>query len=133
MAHNAVWNQGEDLYFVVTYMEDDVPVDLTGWSARMDLVRSGTPTGSPAVSLYTFNTDDEDPATEDEITLGSDGTITINVPRSLTLDEGALAADLATAASAKYKYDLFVRDLQDRQRKILDGEITVNRSVTKWL
>lgn len=133
MAHNATWNQGEDLYFVVTYREDGAPVDLTGWSARMDLVKAGTPTGSPSVSLFSFNTDDDDPETDDEITMDAEGRIVIDVSRSLTLGDGPLADDLVNAASAKYKYDLFVRDTGGRQRKILDGEITVNRSVTRWM
>lgn len=128
---NFEWNQGEDLTIFVTYKLDGEPVDLTGYTARMDIAAlMGNP--GPIASLYTFNTDDNDPETEDEIVVGSDGTINITVPRSLTLGDGVIAEAVSNTTSSKYKYDLFLRDLDDRQRKVLEGEITVKRSVTKW-
>lgn len=129
---NFEWNQGEDLIIHVTYRLDGQPQDLTGYTARMDIAAlMGSP--GPIASLYTFNTDDNDPDTEDEIVVGADGTISITVPRSLTLGDGVIAEAVSNNASSKYKYDLFLRDLDNKQRKILEGEITVRRSVTKWM
>lgn len=127
---NFTWNQGEDLEISVTYKIDNVPVDLTGYQVRMDIAKTGG--SNPIASVHTFNTDDQDPETEDEIVVDSSGNILITVPRSLTLEAGAVYPDILNATEAKYNYDLFVRDNNDKQRKLMQGEITVKRSVTKW-
>lgn len=129
---NFEWSQGEDLDISVTYKIDDVPVDLTGYVARMDLAPLGTPTA--AASFFSFDSDGvDDPldGAEDEITLSSEGLITVEIPRSFTLTDPVSTA-LESAESVKYKYDLFLRDAGGKQRKILKGEITIDRSITLW-
>lgn len=128
---NFEWNQGEDLEISVTYRLEGIPVDLTGHQVRMDISRVGA--SEPVASVHTFNTDDQDAATEDEVIVSSDGTILISVPRSLTLDGGAIFSDILSATEAKYNYDLFVRDTNNKQRKLLMGEIVVKRSITRWI
>lgn len=125
------WDQGADLGISITYKIDNEPVDLTGYKARMDIAKPSS--AERVASLYTFNTDDDDVVTHDEITLYGDGLIYVEVPRSLTLDGGPIYSDLENATQVKYIYDLFLRDVAGRQRKILQGEITVLRSVTLWM
>lgn len=112
----------------------EVPVDLTGYSLRMDVVQSGVGT-----RVFTFNSDDiDDPAADNvgpadnEAVLGSDGTITIVVPRSLTLTGGAVANLFNASDSLVLNYDIFLRNPAGLQSKILRGNVTVERSYTKW-
>lgn len=143
--HNLTWEQGADLDIQIIYKESveggtAVPKDLTGYSVRMD-IRATDVLGT---RIYTFNSDeitDLDGAgseTENddvtEITPGSDGTITITVPRSLTVQGGPifdLMSDPLNPVNLLV-YDIFLRNPQDKQTKILSGTITVNRSVTLW-
>ncbi len=113
------------------------PVDLTGYQLRMDIVNA-----TNNARLYTFNSeeiDDVDPTTpgdqpdaETEAVLQNDGTIKIAVPRGLTLGNGAVATLLAGNESALLNYDIFLRNPDGLQSKILRGVITVERSYTKW-
>lgn len=135
--YNWIWQEGEDLVMSFIYKEgpsgSEVPIDLTGYQLRMDIVANG-------VRLYTFNSDDivevpsvdETGATDNEATLGSDGTINIVVPRSLTLGSGAVASQFQGTNSLSLNYDIFLRNPAGLQTKILRGGITVERSYTKW-
>lgn len=133
--YNYTWGQGEDLIISLIYKTGPVgletPVDLTGYSLRMDVADS---TGR----LFTFNSDDiDEPAADvvgpadNEATLGADGSINIVVPRSLTLPGGAVY-DNIVAENNVFFYDIFLRDTFDKQRKILRGQITVEPSYTLW-
>ena len=94
-----------------------------------------------AVVLFSFNSADFDApvldqvgTADNEITVASDGTgvITVVVPRKYTLPGGVIGDQLAQGVT-QYTYDLFVRDQNDlNQTKILQGNITVNRSTTLW-
>lgn len=126
--YDFVWQQGEDGVIDMVYKQDSVPVDLTGYKLRMDVVgKVGTQTYT-----YTFNSDDIVDGTlndtVDEATLGADGTIHIVVPRSVTLAGGPLTNAIGTAL----EYDIFLRDTNDKQRKILRGTITIEASNTLW-
>lgn len=103
---------------------EEVPVDLTGYSLRMDVV------GNSGV-VYTFNSDDQDPATEDEAILGTDGSINIVVPRSLTLPDGPVYDEMQQGNSV-FNYDIFLRNPQNKQYPIVRGTITVVESYTLW-
>lgn len=142
------WEQGEDLEVAILYKTgtseaNAVPRDLTGYSVRMD-IRATDVLGT---RVYTFNSDDitdpdldgaGDETETDTIRevepLGSDGMIRILVPRSLTVQGGPiyeLMSDPLNPVSI-FAYDIFLRDTDDKQSKILFGTITVNRSVTLW-
>lgn len=136
--YNPLWPQGEDLVFTLIYEEGPegslVPVDITGYTVRMDLVN---PQNDNAV-VYTFNTaEQEDP---DEVTIqpgAVTGLINIVVPRSLTLpgvpDNGAVY-DLMEAETpvTVFNYDIFLRNTDDKQKKLLRGTVTIEPSYTLW-
>jgi hypothetical protein len=115
----------------------EVPVDLTGYSLRMDIaLTDGT-------RVYTFNSDaiadvdnvapGDTPDTTTEVTLGTAGEINITVPRSVTLPDGEAFQYLnATPPVLIYNYDIFLRDTADKQKKILQGQISIEKSVTLW-
>lgn len=144
--YNWNWQEGEDLVMSLVYKEgpegEELPVNLsTGYILRMDIVKSD----APSQRLYTFNSDeivDVDPSTEgnqpetpvlDEAVLSDDGTITITVPRALTLYGGAVANVWTGNDPLFLNYDIFLRNtVTGLQSKILRGVITVERSYTKW-
>lgn len=135
--YNWTWQEGEDLVMPFVYKAgpdgQEVAVDLTGYQLRMDVVSGGN-------RLFTFNSDDIDetgvdnvgPA-DNEATLQSDGTINIVVPRSVTLPGGAIAAVFVGSEALVLNYDIFLRNPAGLQSKIMRGNITVERSYTKWL
>lgn len=140
--YNWTWQEGEDLVMSLIYREGplgaEVPVDLTGYDVRMDVVSES------GQYLYTFNsadildTDpvtpgDQNPDTVREATLASDGTITIVVPRAPTLPGGSIATIWTGPDPIALRYDIFLRSPENLQKKILRGIITVERSYTKWL
>ena len=126
--HDLVWQQGEDGEIHMVYSFNGTPVDLTGYSLRMD-VRNAAGT-----ALYIFNSDDvADPldsvgAADNEAVLGSDGTINILVPRTASLNSGPFVPFIGQPLN----YDIFLRDTTDKQRKILKGTITFEESQTLW-
>lgn len=139
--YNYNWEQGEDLTLLMVYKQGlpgaETPVNLTGYSLRMDIV---TPTGE---RRFTFNSDaiaDVDPVVAGsqadpsiEATLGTDGTISITIPRTLTLPGGELYDDItANPPMLTFNYDVFLRDTNNKQKKLLKGQITVERSYTLW-
>lgn len=140
-SHNYTWEQGEDLTLLMVYKTGlpgaETPVDLTGYSLRMDIV---TPDGQ---RRFTFNSDavtdvdpvepgdQADPVTE--AVLGTDGSISITIPRSLTLPGGEIYDDItANPPLLTFNYDVFLRAPDNKQRKILKGQVTVERSYTLW-
>jgi len=129
------WNQGEDLTISLIYKEGptgaEAPVDLTGWKLRMDVVDSSG-------RIFTFNSDDIAESgvdtvgpSDNEAVLGSDGSISITVPRSLTLSGGPIYARMQTGNSV-FNYDIFLRNTANKQWPILRGTIQVLESYTQW-
>lgn len=121
------WQQGEDqpinLKYAVSINNEKTYVDLTGYSLRMD-IRGGTAT-------YSINSEDSDPETVDEATLnygGVNGVIRIVVPRSASLGSGTLVPGIGQALA----YDIFLRDPDGLQKKILKGTIIIEASTTIW-
>jgi hypothetical protein len=129
LTYNWTWQQGEDLIMSLVYKAGpagaEAPVDLTGYSVRMDLAHAGA-------VVHTFNSADLDPETEDEATLGSDGTIQIVVDRALTLTGGTIEPLIPASGPLVLTYDMFLRSPSNRQTKILRGTITVESSITQW-
>lgn len=139
-----IWEQGEDLVISMIYEEgvDEVstsPVDLTGYSVRMDIKND------VGVRLYTFNslsivdvdplTTGNQPDTVTEAVLGNDGTINISVSRILTLPPNGPFYQQLSASPPKtvFNYDIFLRNTVGLQTKILKGQVTLETSVTLWL
>ncbi len=138
------WEQGTDLVMKFIYrtgpsIGEMMPVDLTGYSVRMD-VRATNATGD---RVWTFNSDDipdvdpvtpgDQPDSTQEIVLGADGSISITVPRSLTLPEGTIYEKLTDSPPVTiFVYDIILRDEDGKQSKIISGTISVNSTVTLW-
>ena len=129
------WEQGDDLIIEIVYKINDVPVDLSNHSVRMDIAPvTGATVGSP---VWSFNSEDlsgspldTEGIADNEAVLDAQGNIHIRVPRDLTLT-GVIGAALPTTTT--YAYDLFLRDKgANTQKKLLRGNITVNRSITHW-
>lgn len=122
-----VWQQGEDGEINMVYKRDGLAVDLTGYNVRMDVKANNNDT-----PLFTFNTTGADTGGEvtsgDEATLNAQGEIHVVVPRAASLTGGQLFNYLDTALN----YDIFLRDDQNRQKKILKGTITIEKSTTLW-
>lgn len=126
-SYNLVWQQGEDGEISIVYKVNDIAVDLTGYSLRMDIKVGGSGT-----ILLTLNSADADAGGEttsgDEVLLNNLGEIYIVIPRSASLNGGPLFNHIDTALT----YDMFLRDTFNKQRKILQGTITIQKSVTLW-
>jgi len=137
---NYAWEQGEDAEVNLIYKEKAtpeataLPVDLTGYSVRMDISKA-----SDGTRVWTFNSSDNAGASpidevgsaDNEAVLNSSGEISISIPRSLTLPGGAIATAV-TAGVLVFKYDLFLRSPSNKQKKLLTGQITINPSTTLW-
>lgn len=142
--HTYQWEQGTDLVLKFIYREGEtegsaVPVDLTGYSVRMD-IRATNVTGE---RVWTFNSEtiaDVDPIEVGdqadsviEAVLGVDGSINITVPRSLTLPGGAIYEQLNGApAVTVFVSDLILRNTEGKQSKLVSFTISVNPSATLW-
>lgn len=136
------WAQGTDLEITMVYKtgtttENAVPKDLTDWSLRMDIcIHGADPLNS---RLVTFNSSDDagvspvdQPGSSDnEVELGADGTIYILAPRSLTLPGGVIY-DKVKTGFLHFDYDVFLRNPEGRQKKILKGKLTIEPSSTLW-
>jgi hypothetical protein len=125
--YDFVWQQGEDGEINMVYKINNLVVDLTGYKVRMDLKASGSGT-----VLFTLNSAGADTGGETtsgvEATLNTVGEIHMIVPRTASLSGGPLFNHLNTALN----YDIFLRDASNKQRKILTGTITIQKSVTLW-
>ena len=124
---NFIWQQGEDGEINLRYsvVVNGVPtyVDLTGYSLRMDII-------GPDAN-YSLNSEDSNPATEDEVTLndgGVLGAIRIVVPRTASIGAGTLTPGIGEALD----YDIFLRNPEGLQKKIMKGTIIIEASTTIW-
>jgi hypothetical protein len=120
------WQQGEDgeIYIIYKFGLPPAPIDLTGYSLRMDIKAAGT-----VGPVYTVNSADDDAETEDEVTLGEDGLIEILVPRVASLPGGPLANKIEQTLT----FDIFLRNPENRQKKILTGTVYFDPSNTLWV
>ena len=110
---NLIVEQGATFDRVITWKTGTTPVDLTGYSARMQ-ARASHDAADPVFSL-----------TSDEaggITLGgSAGTITLLIDAEAT----------ALLTPGDYVYDLEVEDDEGIVRRLLEGRLTVTPEVTR--
>lgn len=109
-------DQGEDFSFTtIPWIEDGVPVDFTGATARM-MVRRTVDSDEVLVSITTT------PDTPGSIVLhGTAGTATINLSNVAT-------TGLPYGAS---RQDLFIDFPSGKSRKLLTGRFLVGLSVTR--
>lgn len=136
------WAQGEDKTLQLTYKSGPTgasePVDLGNHKLRMDIV------GPDGVVLVVANDEeilDTDPYTTGaqadnsfEVVLTGTGGITINLSRALTLPGGPFYKYISANPPVRtFSYDVFLRDAFEKQIKIMQGTITIERSVTHWL
>jgi hypothetical protein len=127
--YDVLWQQGEDGEINMIYSYNGAPVDLTGYSLRMD-VRNAA-----GAQLFVFNSSDvSDPldsvgTADNEAVLGSDGSINILIPRAASLGSGPFANMMGEELS----YDIFLRSPANKQRKILKGTIIFEASATRWI
>lgn len=136
------WAQGEDKILSMIYKTgpagDSVPTPLTNYKLRMDIV-------APDGKVLSISNDeaiaDPDPYTTGEaadntyeVVLGATGEITIKFSRSLTLPGGSFYKYInANPPVRTFAYDIFLRGSDEAQKKIMQGTITIERSVTHWL
>lgn len=138
---NYTWEQGDDLTISLVYKAGPegatVPVDLTGYKFRMDIV---APSGNTLTVLNDESIADTDPFTAGsqpdtnyEVTMDASGNIVITLSRALTLPGGALYQHITSNPKQNVlSYDMFLRSGANKQTKILEGVITINKSVTIW-
>lgn len=121
---NFTWPQGEDLYIDLRYKEgpntkSSVAVDLrNGYSAKMGIAAPGSTT-----PIFTASTDGG------QIVLlsgNNEPNIRIRLDRSITLTGGF------GAAGGSFAYDLFLRNGNGDQIKVIEGTIHIKKSVTQW-
>lgn len=148
--YNYEWNQGEDLLIALVYKSgpvgEAIPVDLTNYSFRMDIVGPDGKVLTVANALATNparsgDFADVDPYTPGaqadstyEVSLSTSGDIRIDLSRALTLPGGTFYKYLNSNPAVKtFSYDMFLRDNNGKQKKIMAGTITIERSVTHWV
>jgi hypothetical protein len=108
--YNIQAHQGVTYTLNMTYKIDDVVVDLTGYTAAMQ-VRSNASSSTAVLSL----------STDAEITLGGVlGTIAVEVS----------ATDMAAVAAKNYLYD-FDLDSGGQVTRLIRGKFTVIEEITK--
>lgn len=109
--YNMVCPQGSTFDSELTYSIDDVPVDLTGYTARMQIRESHTSKTAKA-TLTTENS---------AITVSEDGTIHIVMSASQT---GGMVAK-------QYVYDLELISPSNIVSRLLEGKFIVTPEVTR--
>lgn len=143
--YNYEWNQGEDLLIALVYKSGPVgssePVDLNLYSFRMDIVGPDGKVLTIANDKEVADADAHTPGSqpdagpyEVELNAGDDiGSIRIDLSRGLTLPGGPFYKYInANPPVRSFSYDMFLRDNNGKQKKIMQGIITVERSVTHW-
>lgn len=138
---NYSWGQGEDLQISLVYKSgpvgSEVAVDLTSYSLRMDIAG---PDGKVLTVLNDKAITDTDPYTAGnqsdtsyEVVTNSGGTggILISLSRALTLPGGVFYRYIQTGVE-DFEYDLFLRDSTGKQKKLIQGTISISKSITQW-
>lgn len=138
---NYSWGQGEDLQISLVYKSGpiggEVPVDLALYSLRMDIAG---PDGKVLTVLNNASITDTDPNTTGdqtdtnyEVTMNEPDTggILIELSRALTLPGGSFYRYIQTGVE-DFQYDIFLRDSVGKQIKLIQGTISISKSITQW-
>jgi hypothetical protein len=136
------WDQGADLTINLVYKAGPegatVAVDLTAYKFRMDII---APDGKVLTVLNDEALTDTDPFIAGsqadstfEVTMTALGGIVITLSRALTLPGGAFFQYInANPSKNEFSYDMFLRNASNVQTKILEGTISINKSLTLWV
>ena len=103
--------QGQTWDDTILWESDGVPVDLTGWQARM-MLRTSADAASPTVTLSTLS-----------------GTMSVTSAGVIALNYSAASSSAVTAAT--YVYDLEVESPNGAVRRLMEGRAPVPREVTR--
>lgn len=111
--YKMVLEQGATFNLVVTWRNpDQTPIDLTGYTAKMQV----RPSKGSADVIATFSTDDA------TIVLGGSlGTVMFDVD----------AADTALLPAGVYVYDLEMKSSGGQVTRLLEGTFTIDAEVTR--
>lgn len=109
--------RGQDFLWKLQYLDaDENPIDLTGWYAKLQ-IRRPCDRNFAGAPLLTLDSNTPVPG----ITLDNLGNITVAVPHAVTQlyvwEEG--------------EYDLFLTDVANFRRKLIQGTVEVVSSVTE--
>lgn len=109
--------KGTDFYLPINYVIEagdfEYPVNLTGYTARMQIRSTIASTGTPLVDIST-----EDGTISID---GLNGKIELNIPKSITVDLPA----------GVWAYDCLVTNVSDLTEQIIFGSATVLERTTK--
>lgn len=139
--YNLDWDEGSDLNIAIVYKTGpsgaEVVVDLSTYKLRMDITSPDgkvlTVLNDEAIADTDMFTAGSQADTSYEVTLGTVGEISIALSRNLTLPGGSFYRyTSANPAITAFEYDIFLRDISGKQKKIVYGVINVVKSVTKW-
>jgi hypothetical protein len=113
-SHNFYMEQGATFQHQLTWQDAALdPINVTGYTAQMQLRTTEEAADPPALTLTTEN---------NRITLGgAAGTITLLVT----------AADTALLAAGSYVYDLELISGAGFVTRLIEGAVTVDREVTR--
>jgi len=104
--------QGADWKQTITWDIDGTPIDITGYSAQMDIV-AGFDDITPQISLSTGN-----------------GRIVLADPTNGILDLSIAGADTALLTPGSYYYDLLMTSASSEKTSLLNGKIQILPRVT---
>ena len=136
-----VWDEGSDLPINIVYKSgpsgSEAVVNLSNHKLRMDIA---SPDGVVLTVVNDETITDTDPFTPGnqtdssyEVVLGTAGQIDITLSRDLTLPNGPFYKYIsANPPITEFYYDVFLRDAGNKQKKLVEGTITIKGSVTKW-
>ena len=138
---NYTWGQGEDLQISLVYKSgpigEEVPVDLTSYSLRMDIAGPDGRVLSVLNDDAIADTDPNTPGNQGDTTYevvmnqGGDGGILISLSRALTLPGGIFYRYIQTGVE-DFQYDIFLRNGANKQIKLIQGTISIEKSITQW-
>jgi hypothetical protein len=120
--YNITMDQGSTFSLAVVWNdENDEPVDLTGYSARMHIRQS-----------YSNNTLIESMTSSNgEITITANtGQVTVTLPATRTASINSTANTSSTPYSSTYVYDLEVESSDAVVTKLIWGSVTIYKEVT---
>ena len=103
--------QGQTWDDTILWESDGVPVDLTGWQARM-MLRAAAEDASPTLALSTVS-----------------GTMSVTSAGIIALSCSAASASAVTAGT--YVYDLEVVNTSGAVRRLMQGRALVSREITR--
>lgn len=107
-----------------SFSEDNVPVDLTGCSARMQLRLYGNAPGSPLIDLATVSTDVQGVKFVDRV----NGLIQVKINQA---NLAGLPARVSTDSRSSFAYDLRITWPDGVEDVFMEGAFVLKAGVTR--